>query len=178
MPAATASQTIGPYWHLLDDPELSDLLRFGATGPRITVSGTITDGAGALVTDACVELWQADPPATEKFPGWGRSATDEAGRFRFTTLKPGPVPGRGNALQAPHLAIAILARGLTKALVTRAYFQGEALNAADAVLASIEDASARATLIAAPDGADAWRFDIRLQGADASSVGETQFLEV
>jgi protocatechuate 3,4-dioxygenase alpha subunit len=178
MPAATASQTIGPYWHLLDDPALSDLLRFGAAGDRITVSGTITDGAGALVTDACVELWQADPPASETFPGWGRSATDEAGRFRFTTLKPGPVPGRGNALQAPHLAIAILARGLTKALVTRAYFQGETLNASDPVLSSIEDSSARATLIAAPDGKDAWRFDIRLQGANTSGVGETQFLEI
>ena len=52
------------------------------------------------------------------------------------------MPGRGNALQAPHIAIAIFARGLLKALVTRAYFAGEALNESDPVLAMIEDPEA------------------------------------
>jgi protocatechuate 3,4-dioxygenase, alpha subunit len=68
-------------------------------------------GDGNPVTDAAAELWQADLPA-ERFPAFGRSRTDEAGRFHFTTLKPGPVPGRGNAQQAPHFAIAILARSI------------------------------------------------------------------
>ena len=169
---ATASQTIGPYWHLIEHPEMADLTRFGAIGATIVVSGRITDGSGAPVADACVEIWQADPPATDSFPGYGRARSDTDGVFRFTTIKPGPVPGRGNARQAPHIAITIFARGLMKALVTRAYFAGEALNETDPVLGMIEEPARRATLIAAP-AADDWRLDIRLQGED-----ETVFLEI
>ena len=94
------------------------------------------------MTDAAVELWQADPPADEHFPGFGRCRTDQRGEFRFKTVKPGPVPGRGNAQQAPHFAIALHARGLLKALMTRAYFVGDPLNETDPLLSSIEDARA------------------------------------
>jgi protocatechuate 3,4-dioxygenase alpha subunit len=177
MPSATSSQTIGPFWHLIEHPEWADLTRFGATGDRITLAGTVIDGDGNPVTDAAVELWQADPAADEHFPGFGRSRTDEAGRFQFKTLRPGPVPGRGNALQAPHFAITILARGLLKALTTRAYFAGEPLNDSDPLLSSIDDPRRRATLLAAPDGADCWRIDIRLQRG-ALGDSETVFLDI
>jgi protocatechuate 3,4-dioxygenase alpha subunit len=173
MPSATSSQTIGPYWHLLDDKDWADLTRFGAAGPTIRLIGTVRDGDGEPVGDACVEIWQADPPAADDFPGFGRCATDADGNFRFVTLKPGPLPSRGNALQAPHIAIAIFARGLLKQLVTRAYFAGEALNESDPLLAMIDDRTRRATLIAEPVDAATWRLDIRLQGD-----GETVFLEV
>ncbi len=173
MSIATAAQTIGPFWHLIEDKSLADLTRFGATGEVLTLTGRITDGEGNPVADACVELWQASPAADERFPGWGRSATDATGTFRFTTLKPGPVPGRGNTQQAPHFAINILARGIITRLYTRAYFQGEALNEADPLLNLIEDPGRRATLIALPDGPSTWRMDIRLQGE-----GETVFIEV
>jgi protocatechuate 3,4-dioxygenase alpha subunit len=125
------------------------------------------------VTDACVELWQVSPAQDDKFPGWGRSATDGDGVFRFTTIRPGPVPGRGNALQAPHCALTILARGIMTCLRTRVYFAGEPLNDTDPLLALIDDPARRATLIARQDGPDAWRMDIRLQGGE-----ETVFLEV
>jgi protocatechuate 3,4-dioxygenase alpha subunit len=173
MPIATANQTIGPYWHLLEEKSWADATRFGAEGARINVSGRITDGAGAPVTDACVEIWQSDPPASESFPGFARAATDGDGVFRLVTLKPGPVRGRGNAVQAPHLAVAIFARGLLKHLVTRLYFAGETLNESDPLLGAIEDPARRATLVAASDGPGAWRLDIRLQGA-----AETVFLDV
>ncbi|MBU6498423.1 MAG: protocatechuate 3,4-dioxygenase subunit alpha [Rhodospirillales bacterium] len=173
MSIATAAQTIGPYWHLLDDPALADLTRFGATGERIELVGTVRDGDGELVTDGCIELWQPSPAADDVFPGFGRCATDAHGRFRFITLKPGPVPGRGNTLQAPHLAINILARGILTRLYTRAYFEGEPLNAADPLLGLIEDPARRATLIARPVGLATWQMDIRLQGND-----ETVFIEV
>jgi protocatechuate 3,4-dioxygenase alpha subunit len=169
---ATASQTIGPFWHLIEHPEMADLTRFGAPGERIVLTGRITDGAGAPVGDACVEIWQADPPASDVFPGYGRARSDADGVFRLVTVKPGPVPGWGNAQQAPHIAISLLARGLMKALVTRAYFAGEALNDTDPVLNMIEAPARRASLIAARDG-DAWRLDIRLQGEN-----ETVFLDV
>ena len=172
MPIATANQTIGPYWHLLEDKSWADALRFGAKGERIAVSGRIVDGAGAPVADACVEIWQSDPPASDSFPGFARAATDKDGVFRLVTLKPGPVRGRGNATQAPHLAVAIFARGLLRHLVTRLYFAGESLNETDPLLSSIAP-DRRGTLIARPDGDGAWRLDIALQGAD-----ETVFLDV
>jgi protocatechuate 3,4-dioxygenase, alpha subunit len=178
MPAATASQTIGPYWHLLEDPSWADLTRFGAEGERIALIGTVTDGDGVPVGDACLELWQPSPPAAADWDGFGRAATDAEGNFRFITLKPGPVPGAAgaNTPQAPHAAITLFARGLLIHLHTRAYFAGEPLNAQDPLLASLDPAR-RATLIARPvgerDGLPAWRLDIRLQGAD-----ETVFLDI
>ena len=72
MPSATSSQTIGPFWHLIGHPEWADLTRFGTVGARITLTGSVVDGDGNPVTDAAVELWQADPPTDETFPGFGR----------------------------------------------------------------------------------------------------------
>lgn len=177
MTAATTSQTIGPFWHLLEDPSWSDLTRFGAEGERMALIGTVSDGDGLPVTDACLEVWQPSPAASATWDGFGRSATDVAGNFRFITLKPGPVPGTpgANTPQAPHIALTLFARGLLIHLQTRAYFEGEALNDTDPLLASLEPRR-RATLLARPagerDGLPAWRLDIRLQGQD-----ETVFLE-
>jgi protocatechuate 3,4-dioxygenase, alpha subunit len=175
--AVTSSQTIGPFWHLIEHAEWADLTRFGATGTRITLTGSVIDGDGNPVTDAAVELWQADPPADDRFPGFGRCRTDAEGKFRFTTLKPGPLAGRGNAQQAPHFAITLHARGLLKHLVTRAYFADDPLNETDPLLSSIDDPKRRATLIARSDGADRWRIDIRMQRGPGAET-ETVFLDV
>ncbi len=173
MGIATASQTIGPYWHLIEDKDWADLTRFGATGDKIVLTGTIFDGDGKPCPDTCVEIWQSDPPASDMFPGFGRANSDASGTFRLTTIKPGPVAGLGNTQQAPHIAICLLSRGLMAGLVTRAYFAGDPLNGTDPLLSSIEDAAQRGTLIALPDGPGIWRLDIRLQGD-----GETVFLDV
>lgn len=173
MTAATAAQTIGPFWHLIDDAGLADLTRFGAEGERITLHGRITDGAGDPVADGCVEIFQSSPAAGDRFPGYGRCGTDTKGEFRFTTIKPGPVPGRGNSLQAPHIAINILARGIITRLYTRAYFAGEPLNDTDPLLGLIEAPARRATLIAKSEAPGTWRLDISLQGDN-----ETVFIDV
>ena len=81
--------------------------------------------------------------------------------------------GLGNAQQAPHVAISIFARGLLKALTTRLDFQDEPLNETDQVLALIEDAGRRRTLIARKVSSETWNLDIRLQGED-----ETVFMEI
>src|ERR1700759_362742 len=173
MPGATASQTIGPYWHLIDDPSWADLTRFGASGEKIILTGMLFDGAGAPVADAAVEIWQTSPPASETFPAFGRCRTDGTGSFRFPTLKPGPVAGLGNAQQAPHVAISIFARGLLKALLTRLYLEDEPANETDPVLSLIEDDRRRRTLVARQVSPATWHLDIRLQGDN-----ETVFMEI
>lgn len=175
MTPTAASQTAGPYWHLIDHPEWADLTRFGdAAGERIVLTGRILDGAGAPCTDAMVELWQADAEGRYDgtFHGFGRCATDAAGRYRFTTILPGAVRGPGNTTQAPHVTLTIFARGLLRHLVTRLYFAGEPMNVGDPLLDAAGSAG-RETLIAEPDGANVWQLDIRLQGP-----GQTVFLDV
>jgi len=172
MITATASQTIGPYWHLLEDKSWADLTRFGAEGEVITITGTVWDGGGKPLTDACIEIWQSSPAASESFPGFGRAATDDSGSFSFKTLKPGPVAGPGNSLQAPHVAVTILARGLLFHLSTRLYFEGEPANENDPILGLVDE-ERRGTLMARETGAGIWHLDIHLQGAD-----ETVFFEI
>jgi protocatechuate 3,4-dioxygenase, alpha subunit len=187
----TPSQTVGPFFHLgLARAEWDDLAAGDPAGERIAIEGRVIDGDGAPVPDALIELWQAnaagrynhpddrqdDKPLDPHFRGFGRVATDADGRFRVVTIKPGPVPGRGNALQAPHINIALFARGLLKHLYTRIYFADEAANAGDPLLSSIEDEAARHTLLArreASAGPALHRFDIVLQGE-----GETVFLDI
>ncbi len=187
----TPSQTVGPFFHLgMARAEWSDLTAENPAGEKIAIEGRIIDGDGAPVPDAIIELWQAnaagrynhpddrqeDKPLDPHFRGFGRAATDAEGRFRVVTIKPGPVPGRGNALQAPHINIALFARGLLIHLYTRIYFADEPANAADPLLASIEDEAVRGTLLAkrAPGGSPAlYRFDIVLQGEN-----ETVFLDI
>jgi protocatechuate 3,4-dioxygenase alpha subunit len=185
------SQTVGPFFHIgLARPEWSDLTAGHPIGDRIAIAGRVVDGDGAAVPDALIELWQAnaagrynhpddtqaDKPIDPNFRGYGRSATDMEGKYRFVTIKPGPVPGRGNALQAPHVNLAIFARGMLKQLYTRVYFAEEPGNRNDPLLSAIDDAAARKTLIATRDAGTTpptYRFDIVLQGD-----GETVFLDV
>jgi len=184
----TPSQTVGPFFHLgMDRPEWSDLTRGNPAGEKIAIEGRILDGDGVPVPDAVIELWQAnaagrynhpdddqtDKPIDPNFRGFGRAATDAEGRFRVVTIKPGPVPGRGNALQAPHINIALFARGLLIHLYTRIYFADEAANAADPLLSSIEDTAVRGTLLARRTQPGLYHFDIVMQGEN-----ETAFLDL
>ena len=183
----TASQTVGPYFHIGlpwdDGTELVSANHPGAIG----LGGTLTDGDGEPIDDGMIEIWQAnqagryahpeddrpDVPLDEGFKGFGRCRTDDYGRYEFRTVKPGPVPGPDGRLQAPHIEMSVFARGLLQRVVTRVYFPDEEqANAADPLLSSIEDEAVRDTLVAvAEDGM--LRFDIRLQGD-----GETAFLDV
>jgi protocatechuate 3,4-dioxygenase alpha subunit len=189
MPRQTPSQTVGPFFRpALIRSENESLVTSKSRGERITIEGRILDGEAAPVSDAMIELWQAnadgryDHPddSQEKlidpeFHGFGRAATDEAGRFHFYTIKPGSVPGPGNLLQAPHINVSIFARGLLKRLVTRIYFPGERLNATDAVLNTVA-LERRSTIVARIENAerpDMLRFDIVLQGEN-----ETVFFDV
>jgi protocatechuate 3,4-dioxygenase alpha subunit len=180
----TSSQTVGPFFKFaLDHPSWSDLTADGAAGERIRIAGRVLDGDGAGVPDALLEIWQADGSGSyapdPAFRGFGRASTDDDGRFAFATVRPGAVAGPGGALQAPHVALTVFARGLLHHLITRVYFGDRAgENGRDPVLTSIADPAARATLIAArEDGAPGepplFRFNVVLQGER-----ETAFFDV
>lgn len=184
----TPSQTVGPFFHFALPYEAGPYLAGDKTeGERITIEGRITDGDGLPVTDALVEIWQAnahgrynhpedgqDKPLDEAFGGFGRAPTNEQGVFRFYTVKPGSVPGLHNEMQAPHINVCILARGVLKRMATRLYFADEAeVNRVDPVLNLVPE-ERRVTLIA-QRAADApvYRLDIALQGAN-----ETVFFDI
>lgn len=194
----TPSQTVGPFFAYGLTPEqynypfasLADgeMVDDTTEGQRIRVLGHVYDGAGDLVPDAIIEIWQANAhgrynhPADDRkdnlldpnFKGFGRMGTGTTpdNRFVFDTIKPGSVDGA----QAPHLNVVVLMRGMLLHTYTRLYFSDEEeANATDPVLSSVPD-DRRETLIARRDvdlPGRAYRFDIRMQGER-----ETVFFDV
>lgn len=183
----TASQTVGPFFHLgLTYLKRDNLVAPGVAGEQVTLRGRVLDGDGDCASDALIEIWQADSQgryasgeATEgktpaaAFQGFGRVATDKNGAFCFTTIKPGRVPGPGGNLQAPHVVVTIFARGLLKQLLTRIYFPGEPSNAEDPLL-QLVPAERRSTMIATrvPGADNTLEWNVVLQGK-----GETVFFD-
>jgi protocatechuate 3,4-dioxygenase, alpha subunit len=147
----------------------------------------VFDGDDAVVPDCMLEIWQADAQGrfsdpqdkraqpNTSFKGFGRCGTDRNGGYAFDTIKPGQVTDPDGKPQAPHLLLAVFARGMLLHLYTRIYFDGEAANAADPVLALVP-ADRRTTLIAArkPGAGNAvYVLDVHLQGDK-----ETVFFDV
>lgn len=188
----TPAQTVGPFFHYalspnghypLPDLATPALVAPDAAGTRIRFEGSIVDGNGEAVTDALVEIWQADGDGrypdgragdNTGFTGFGRCACDGTGHFSFETVKPGRVAGPAG-LQAPHLNLGVFGRGLLHRLHTRVYFADEPSNAQDPILALVP-AERRDTLVATLQerpGQTVYRLDLRLQGE-----GETVFFLV
>lgn len=179
MVTLTPSQTVGPFFGFALPYRGQEQLVAAGDPDAINITGRVFDGADDPVTDALVEIWQANrfgryrhPADTraeialeEGFSGFGRSCTDTEGRFWFNTVKPGSVPGpEEGTRQAPHINVSVFARGLLNRVCTRIYFPDERdANSSDPVLQAIADPRARASLIANPiDGGLV--FDIHLQG--------------
>jgi protocatechuate 3,4-dioxygenase alpha subunit len=191
----TPSQTVGPFFaygltptgqYEWNDAFTNNLVTSDATGERIRIEGQVFDGDGKPVPDCMLEIWQADAQGrfvdpkdnralpNTKFRGFGRCGTGTNGEYAFDTIKPGAVPGPDGKPQAPHILVAIFARGMILHNYTRIYLDGEATNAADPVMALVP-ADRRATLIAKRGAGTsaAYRFDIHLQGAN-----ETVFFDI
>ena len=166
----TPSQTAGPFLHIgfahLCRDEVIEPSGGAAT---VRVTGRVFDGDAAPVPDAALEIWQADAAGgydRAGAHGFGRVYTDDAGRFSFTTVRPGAASSAGGAIRAPHLVVTLFTRGLLKQLVTRMYFPGETRNEADAVL-TLAPRDRRHTLIARQRASnDDLEWDIVLQGDD------------
>jgi protocatechuate 3,4-dioxygenase, alpha subunit len=186
----TPSQTVGPFFHFCLTTDKCSVERIASPetkGERMRLTIRVLDGDGVGLNDSMIEIWQANAegkynhpddtqakPVDPCFHGFGRMGTSEDGLCEFETIKPGQVPGPGNVPQAPHLNVAVFARGMLKQLYTRIYFAADPGNQEDPVLALVPP-ERRETLMAHPDPArsNRWRFDLRLQGGD-----ETVFFDV
>ena len=158
---ATANQTVGPYLHIgLTWLNTDRIAGPGVQGERFTIQGRLLDGDGIGVNDGMIEIWQANaqgkyahPEDQQKkalepgFRGFGRVPTNAKGAFRFSTIKPGSVPGPDGKAQAPHLVVSVFLRGSLKHLPTRIYFPDDPANAKDPLLGLVPPAR-RGTLIA------------------------------
>jgi protocatechuate 3,4-dioxygenase alpha subunit len=190
MSKQTPSQTVGPFYAIgLTRKPMNAMATDTTQGQRIRIEGQVFDGDGAAIPDVMVEIWQAnsygrynhpddkqEKPLDPSFTGWCRSGTDEKCFYNFETIKPGPVPGDGESVQAPHINFVIFARGMLVHAYTRMYFADEPANASDPVLSSIKNKKRRQTLIGSPgmeNGKTVYRFDIRLQGEN-----ETVFFDM
>lgn len=182
----TPSQTVGPFFAYGLTPEqygygqgnLTSIagpgMRDEATsGAPIRIEGRVLDGAGVPVSDAMIEIWQADAAGCHvgatrrdgtnvRFTGFGRcgTGTDPDACFWFETIKPGALaPG-----EAPHVDVTVMMRGLLLHAFTRLYFSDEAAaNAVDPVLSAVP-AERRNTLVATLEAPGRYRFDIHMQG--------------
>jgi protocatechuate 3,4-dioxygenase alpha subunit len=172
----TANQPIGPFYHFALTPgwETGDnsagvMAGPDARGERASLTIRVLDRDGSPVTNAMIELWQADAggkynhPADkqEKLPdpafrGFGRLATNDQGQCVFHTVKPGKV-----LKQAPHINVTVYAPGLLRRVVTRIYF---AADASDEILKLVPE-DRRPTLLAHPGAQPGeWHFDLHLSG--------------
>jgi protocatechuate 3,4-dioxygenase beta subunit len=184
----------GPVWSEVseEDADLTTNAGTGgsAIGERIIVTGRVLDETGNGVPGVLLELWQANSsgryvhwretafpaPLDPNFIGVGQCRTNEAGEYRFLTIRPGPYPwgNHPNAWRPAHIHFSLLGTSLGARLVTQMYFANDPLFPFDPIFNSVPE-HARERLIASYDHgvteenwALGWRWDIVLRGAAAT----------
>jgi protocatechuate 3,4-dioxygenase beta subunit len=192
--AQSLSEITGPsFGDRAGEPSACDLTRFGKgepIGERMILEGRVIDGDGRPLRSTLVELWQAnaagryvherdqhDAPLDPNFQGAGHAMTDDDGRFRFLTIKPGAYPWRNthNAWRPAHLHFSVFGAGFASRLITQMYFPGDPLLALDPIYHAIPDARARERLISRydpelsqPEYALGYRFEIVMRGPQST----------
>jgi protocatechuate 3,4-dioxygenase beta subunit len=195
LPSALADVTGPAFGHDAISESESDLTRQHAgepLGERIIVSGRVLERDGRPLRNALIEIWQANAagryihgidrhpaPLDPNFTGAGRCMTDDDGRYRFVTIKPGAYPwgNHENAWRPAHIHLSLFGRAFTDRLVTQMYFPGDPLFAYDPIFRSVRDPQARERLISSfdlattvPEWALAYRFDVVLGGGAATPL--------
>lgn len=187
----TISEISGPSFQVRSvEPRVCDLTKQSSSAPigeRIVVSGRVLDEDARPVRHTLIEIWQAnaagrylhkqdqhDAPLDPHFTGCGHTLTDDEGRYRFVTVRPGAYPWRNhaNAWRPAHIHFSVFGPAFASRLVTQMYFPGDVLQANDPIFNSIADEAARARLVAGfdwgstiPETALGFRFDIVLRGS-------------
>jgi protocatechuate 3,4-dioxygenase beta subunit len=162
-------------------------------GEKIVVTGRVLDEGGKPVRNSLLEVWQCnsagrywhkrdqhDAPLDPNFYGWGKMLTDDEGRYRFVTIKPGPYPwgNHDKAWRPAHIHFSMFGNVYAQRLVTQMYFPSDPLFDYDPIFQSIPDLAARQRLIArfsldetVGDKMLGYEFDIVLRGRDATPMG-------
>ncbi len=190
----TLSDTTGPAYGRGPVGELdNDLTRQHQgepLGERIIVTGRVLDGDGRPVRNSLIEIWQANAagryihqvdqhpaPLDPNFSGAGRCLTDDEGRYRFVTVKPGAYPWKNhyNAWRPAHIHLSLFGPAFRSRLITQMYFPGDPLFGQDPIFQSVRDPKAQQRLISTfdlettePEWALGYKFDIVLEGRDAT----------
>lgn len=136
----TPRMTEGPFYPRAVDMPLdndNDLTRVKgkdgvASGTLIDLTGRVVDASGKIMPATTVEIWQCNSrgryhdgrdssssPLDPFFQGFGKTATDAEGRFRFRTIRPVAYPGR-----APHIHFKVKGNGF-KELTTQMFVAGD-----------------------------------------------------
>jgi protocatechuate 3,4-dioxygenase, beta subunit len=161
-------------------------------GERIVVSGRVINENSQPVPGTLVEIWQAnaagrylhkrdqhDAPLDPNFTGEGHALTDEQGRYRFITVRPGEYPwgNHYNAWRPAHIHFSIFGPSFATRLVTQMYFPGDPLLPFDPIFNCTADEKARNRLIShfdwettIPQEALGYRFDVVLRGPDETPL--------
>jgi len=171
--------TIGPFFPGQFAEDCSDLTQFDgktARGERIVISGRVLEEGNVPVRNAIVEIWQPDANGVFRHPldpraetadpgffGWGRARTDAEGRYVFHSVLPGRYSENG-VLRVPHVNLMVLAIGLTRRLVTTAFFGDPSAASPDPVLRAISDPAVRSRMFTTLEGPGSYRFDLVLRG--------------
>lgn len=180
--ALTPRQPRGPFYpRELPLDQDNDLTRVvgearTAAGEIVDVEGRVVDESGRALSGVTLEIWQAnaygryhhrwdrsDQPWDPGFQGYGRTTTDDAGNYRFRTIKPVPYPGR-----TPHIHVALSGSGID-GLTTQMYLAGHPQNRWDPLLARVSSEALREQLLVdfqAVEGRSVpmGRFDLVLAG--------------
>ena len=161
-------------------------------GEKIVVTGRVLDEDGKPVRNSLIEVWQCnaagryrhkrdqhDAPLDPNFNGFGKMMTDDDGRYRFVTIKPGPYPwgNHDKAWRPAHIHFSLFGNVYAQRLVTQMYFPGDPLFDYDPIFQSVGDVRARERLISRFSmehtvGAEmlGYEFDIVLRGRDATPL--------
>ena len=190
----TLSEMTGPVFGAeAVDAAACDLTRGAsglALGERIVVSGRVLDEDGRPARGTLVEVWQAnaagrylhagdqhDAPLDPNFTGCGHALTDDDGRYRFVTIRPGAYPWRNhaNAWRPAHIHFSVFGPAFATRLVTQMYFPGDPLLAHDPIFNCTADESARLRMVSAfdwetttPEHSLGFQFDVVLAGREAT----------
>jgi len=192
----TLSEITGPAFPKeIASPNAFDLTRQHKgepLGERIEVGGRVVDEDGRPVRHTLVEIWQANAagrylhkndqhnaPLDPNFAGEGRTFTDDDGRYRFVTIRPGAYPWKNhyNAWRPQHIHFSLFGPAFATRLVTQMYFPGDPLLEFDPIFHSVPDQAARRRLISSfdwlrtePDLSLGFRFDVVLRGRNATPM--------
>jgi len=192
----TLSETTGPAYGRDPIGELdNDLTRQHPgepLGERIIVTGRVLDGEGRPVRRSLIEVWQANAagryvhagdrhpaPLDPNFSGAGRCLTDNEGRYRFVTVKPGAYPWKNhdNAWRPAHIHFSLFGEAFRSRLITQMYFPGDPLFGQDPIFLSVRDPKAQRRMISSfdlettvPEWALGYKFDIVLEGRNATPM--------